>query len=463
MTRFLRRRWLWVSVFVAGALGAWMMHRQAQHALDVSDPDRARSQGRPIPVRTATVTATESDQVIGATALTAASSDAVLRAVSPGQGTNTVDMIVKAVHVREGDRVRRGQVTFEVDDEIRAEAVTRTEASLAAADAELKRVQQAVEYNEGMRRLELASSESNLQFRTGDLNNRTRAFEMIEKVFRDGATSTLEFFEARFRFEQARYELKEAQFRLQRAKDAQTVGPLQDKQELARTLRNVVAARLDLESARRDVRWCKVASPIDGFIDSKIEVSPGQVLTVTSSLGHVVTLDPIHVRLDFPQERMDEVAVGQEAEVVLDSFPKETFQGQVIRISPVVNPALRVFPVVVEMRNPGNRIKAGVSGFVRLRVKRQAVAVPAAAVIRHGSKAMVFRVEEGRARLREVQVKHPLDLGMLEVGHGLAPGDEVVIYFSNFYRHWRELTSRDCYLQDNDPVDLDWRKWARRD
>jgi len=463
MIRLLGRRWLWVSIFVGGAVVAWMMYRQARSALDISDPDRARSQSKPIPVRTAMVTAPESEQVIGATALTAASSEATLRAISPGQGTNTVDMIVKSVKVREGDRVRRGQVLFEVDDEVRAEAVVKLEVALVAAEAEHKRVEQSVVFNERTRRMELASSEGLLQFRTSDLDNRTGAFEIVEKLYRDRASSTLEFYESRSRYEQARYEIKEAERRLQRAKDAQQVGPLQDKQELARTLRDLTAARLNLESARRDVRWCQVPSPIDGFIDSKIEVSPGQVLTVTSSLAHVVALDPIHVRVDFPQERMDEVAVGQEAEVVLDSFPKETFQGNVIRISPVVNPALRVFPVVVEMKNPGNRIKAGISGFVRIRVKRQAVVVPAAAVIQHGSKAMVFKVEDGRARLREVQVKHPLDVGMLEVGAGLTAGDEVVIYFSNFYRHWRELTSRDCYLQDNDPVDPDWRKWARRD
>src|SRR4051812_1071004 len=214
MIRLLSRRWLWVSIFVGGAVVAWMMYRQARSALDISDPDRARSQGKPIPVRTATVVATEAEQVIGATALTAASSEATLRAVSPGQGTNTVDMIVKSVKVREGDRVRRGQVLFEVDDEVRAEAVVRLEAALIAAEAEHKRVEQSVVFNDRTRRMELASSEGNLQFRTTDLDNRTGAFEIVEKLFRDRASSTLEYYESRSRYEQARYEIKEAERRL---------------------------------------------------------------------------------------------------------------------------------------------------------------------------------------------------------------------------------------------------------
>jgi multidrug efflux pump subunit AcrA (membrane-fusion protein) len=461
--RFLRWGWLWALVLGGCTLGAWLVYREADRAMDASDPDRARSQGRPIPVRTALVTATEFEQVIGATVMTTSSSDAVIRAISPGQGTNTVDMIVKTIHVREGDWVRQGQVAFEIEEDVRSDVVARMEANLGAVEAEMKRLEQGLELRERARKMELASAEANMVFRTADLQNRLATFEVVEKVYRERATTPIELSDARSRLEQARYQLKEGQERLQLAKDALILGPLQDRQDLSRTRRDVAVAWLDLKSARRDVGWCQVKSPIEGFIDSRIEISPGQVLSVTSNLAHVVTLDPMHVRLDFPQERMDEVAVGQQTEIVLDSFPKETFQGKVIRIGPVVNPALRVFAVVVEMQNPGNRVKAGVSGFARVKVKRQAVAIPAAAVIRHGSKAMVFRVEEGRARLREVQVKHPIDLGMLEVSGGVSAGDEVVIYFSNFYRHWRELTSRDCYLQDNDPVDVEWRKWARRD
>jgi multidrug efflux pump subunit AcrA (membrane-fusion protein) len=462
MTKFLRGRWRWLILLLLATVGAAVIYQRAYRAMDLSDPARARSQGRPIPVRTAAVTCSVFEQVIGATAVTTGSGDAVIRAVAPGQGTNTVDMIIKAIHVREGDRVRQGQLLFELTDEIRQAALQRAQVSLAAIEAEQKRVAKAVAFNDRMRQLELDCAEAHIRFRKEELQTRTEALELVGKLAQSNTLSQLELFEARSKRDAARAEVKEAERRLQAAKDGMQVGPLQDEEILARSRREVRAAQLDVESAQRDLHWCQVTSPIDGFVDNKVDVSVGQVLTVTSSLARVVNLDPIHLRLDFPQERLDEIAVGQDAEITLDSFPKETFAGKVIRISPVVNPALRVTPVVVELKNPDNRIKAGISGFVRLRAKRQAVAVPAAAVIQHGSKAMVFRIENGRARMREVKVKHLLELGMLEVADGLAPGDEVVVYFSNFYRHWRELSSKECYLQDNDPVDVDWKKWTRR-
>jgi hypothetical protein len=75
---------------------------------------------------------------------------------------------------------------------------------------------------------------------------------------------------------------------------------------------------------------------------------------------------------------------------------------------------------------------------------------------------MVFRVENGRAHSREVQVGRITQGELLPVERGLAPGDEVVV-FHNFYWNMGKLTQAEGYLKDNDAVDTDWRKWARRD
>ncbi len=463
MARILGKRWVWGPLLSLSVLCALLIFRQAHHAMELSDPERARSHGRPIPVRTARVGEAEYEQVIGATALTAPSMEAVVRPASPSRGQNTTDVIVGSVHVREGDRVRRGQLLFEVLDEVRLDDVRRAEAAMAAAYSELGRVKKSVSFAQHTRELDLASALSNLQFRKEDLDNRRQMYDAVSKLRKDRAVSGFEYFDARSKYAMARFELSEAERGVQKARNAVAIGALQDQADLARATSGVETARTELDGARLDLRWCQLRSPIDGFIENKIDFAAGQVLAVTTPLARVVETDPLHIRVDFPQERMDEIAVGQEAEIVLDSFPKETFHGKVLRVSPLVNPQLRVFPVVVEMSNPGHRVKKGVSGFVRIRRKRKTTGVPTAAVIQHGSKAMVFCVEDGRAHLREVQVEHPLEHGIVEVKSGLKAGEEVVVYFSNFYRHWRELSSRECYLQDNDPVDVDWRRWARRD
>src|SRR5437899_3056698 len=78
----LRRTLLYVVAavgLVMAAAGAGWAFLQAQHAKDISDPDRARQRGEPIPVRTEPVTQSTVEDVIGATALTDPSEVASIR------------------------------------------------------------------------------------------------------------------------------------------------------------------------------------------------------------------------------------------------------------------------------------------------------------------------------------------------------------------------------------------------
>ncbi|MBY0525818.1 MAG: efflux RND transporter periplasmic adaptor subunit [Gemmataceae bacterium] len=403
--------------------------------------------------------------MIGATGVTIASRTAPIR-IGASRGLNVSapesDIVIKAVRAYDGEWVRRGQVLFELEDDVFRQIMLQRQAALATARAELERVRQANRLNERARELTLTQAEAGIRFRQEDLNTRKSELDVLEKLNRNKAAQDFEYFEARSKLSQARYEFSTAELNLQLAKNQVGLGLLMDHRDLAKATNDFEVARIDHEVARHDVDRCQIKSPIDGFI-TKVDAVPGVVASVSNPLTTVLDFDPIHVRMDFPQERIDEVAIGQRAEVVLDSFPKETFSGKVIRLLPQVKPDVRVMPVIVELKNPNYRIKPGISGFVRLRVNRTARTVPSLAVIERGGKAIAFKIEDGRARLRELTTGPLVESGLVEVRAGLDPGDEVVVFHSNFYRHGGALVSQNAYLQDNDPVDVDWRKWTRRE
>jgi HlyD family secretion protein len=207
-------------------------------------------------------------------------------------------------------------------------------------------------------------------------------------------------------------------------------------------------AQLDFQIAQRDLRRCLVRSPVDGFSDIVVAVL-GEEVDTGREFTKIHKLDPIHVRIDFPQERLDDVFLGQDAEVVLDSFPQEKLLARVVRIAPQADPETRVLPVVLEMENSSLRVRAGLTGFARLYVRRKGVVVPATAIVRRGTEAMVFRMEHGQANIRKVKVGDQAAVGMTEIVSGLQVADEVVIYGTEFLRH-------------GDAVRDDWRNWARR-
>ncbi|HYO24395.1 MAG TPA: efflux RND transporter periplasmic adaptor subunit [Lacipirellulaceae bacterium] len=212
----------------------------------------------------------------------------------------------------------------------------------------------------------------------------------------------------------------------------------------------VETAKLELALARRDLQLCDIVSPLDGVVD-ELAVAPGTRVAGSTSLAVIHQLDPIHIQMDYPMERIDALELGQEGEVVLDAYSQEKFLGKVIRIAPVVSTKTRVLPVILEVQNPDNRIKAGISGFVRIKtIKNGATTVPSVAVIRKQQKAMVVCVEDNRAHIREVHTGSILDSGDVEILDGLQAGEQVVIH------------GQDA-LEENDVVNADWRQWTRRE
>jgi membrane fusion protein (multidrug efflux system) len=212
---------------------------------------------------------------------------------------------------------------------------------------------------------------------------------------------------------------------------------------------DVETAQLKFDLAKRDLTLCVIQSPLDGVVD-QLNVVPQMEVGGGTTLAVITQLDPIYIQMDYPMERIDGLKLGQTAEIVLDAFPQETFTGKVLRISPVVSTKSRVLPVTIEVSNPDNRIKAGISGFVRVKSEKPGtVAVPTVAVIKKLQKSMVVCVENDRAKMREVHTGSVVKEGQIEVLDGLETGDEIVVY-----------GQKD--LQEGDMVNVDWLKWTHR-
>jgi membrane fusion protein (multidrug efflux system) len=233
---------------------------------------------------------------------------------------------------------------------------------------------------------------------------------------------------------------------LQRLQVQKAASPMQVSQAAAA----VETASLELALAERDLKLCQVSSPVNGVVD-QLDVVPQMRVGGGAVVATVHQLDPIYVQMDYPMERLDSLQLGQSAEVTLDAYAQETFTGKVIRIAPVVSTKTRVLPVMLEVPNPDNRIRAGISGFVRVKnAESKAKTVPSVAVIKKQQKAMVVTVKDNHARIREVQTGNVTKSGEIEVLGGLEVGEEVVIF------------GQDA-IQENDRLDTNWHKWTRRD
>ena len=445
----------WIVSFGIGFAATGYFMLESRELRNHSTPERARRNHLPLPVRTVSVVESKSSKIIGATCVTLPSQEVAVRSgasrglhLFAGTSIARPGIPISAVHVKEGQRVNKGQLIFELESEDDKLVVEQWRSTMTAADEKLKLVEQTAVANAQAAQLELDSAKQSLEFRATDLDTKVRLLAAVTQLYERQAATAVEFFGAQTGKADAEYQKKEAELRVRRATDEITLGKVRDALAKVQTIAERESARFGMKLAERDVGRCRVDSPIDGFV-GRVQVIAGQLVDSATTLTQIVRLDPIHVQMDFPQERSDEVELGQTAEVVLDSHAQQTFQATVIAISPQANIDTRTLNVTLELNNPNSRIRAGISGFARLTIENKAPVLPPTAVIGQGTKAMVFRVDHNRARMTEIKTGAIVDGGLLEVRQGLKIGDEVVLYGQDS-------------LRDNDQVNTDWRRWAGR-
>ncbi|MCI0586210.1 MAG: efflux RND transporter periplasmic adaptor subunit [Planctomycetes bacterium] len=122
--------------------------------------------------------------------------------------------------------------------------------------------------------------------------------------------------------------------------------------------------------------------------------------------------------------------IGQRARARLDAFPGESFEGEVLFLSPSLDEKTRTATVRLAFANPDRRLRPGMVARVELRslVAERAIRIPREAVLDTGARQVAF-VSRGAGKFdpRTVRVGASADEGMVEVLDGIAPGEEVVV------------------------------------
>ncbi|MGN6825838.1 efflux RND transporter periplasmic adaptor subunit [Paucibacter sp. M5-1] len=169
-----------------------------------------------------------------------------------------------------------------------------------------------------------------------------------------------------------------------------------------------------------------VSVPQGGLV-AELMVRQGMTVSAGMSLARINGLGSVWIDAAVPEAQSGPVLQEQMAEVRLAAFPLEVFKARVIAILPEASPETRTVRVRLELANPGLRLKAGMSGQVRLVGREQtALLVPSEAVIRTGKRALVYVVDKP-GRFRPVAVQLGAEIGdMLVVQRGVDAGQQVV-------------------------------------
>jgi len=309
---------------------------------------------------------------------------------------------IDQVLVREGDSVQAGQILIVFDDqELRASLMQSRAASEKAvrgfrteeiAEARAANAQAKAEYDQrknGYRQEDIDAAQADLDRAAADeVRARLDAQrydelakkDLVSKQQRDTADATFKM--ALALKENARHKLAELQrgyrpeeIAAAEARYHQTQATL-EKFQRGNRVEDVNAARAALAFDEARFRERQVLAPSNATVEV-LDVRPGDLIAPNTPIATLLERDQIYIRIYIPETEIGKVQLSQKAEVRVDSFPNQVFNGVVEQINQQAEFLPRnvqtreervhqVFGVKVRIDDASHRVLAGMAADVKL-------------------------------------------------------------------------------------------------
>jgi membrane fusion protein (multidrug efflux system) len=319
----------------------------------------------------------------------------------------------------EGAAVRKGQVLFEIDPRPFQAALDGAKGQLARANGELARARGERAQAKGG----LSQAEAQLKRSTNDVERDTPlvAQAAVAKEKLDTEIQAKRAAEAAVESAQAAVESAEAAIVAAQAA--------------------VEASQAAVETAELDLGWTKVTSLVDG-VAGIANVQMGNLVgpTIPIPLTSVSQVDPIKVYFPISEQeylRAKHVSSGSQPMDLFGSSPELIMadgtvyphRGRILLTDRQVDNNTGTIRLVAAFPNPGNILRPGGYGRVRIRtsMKKNALLVPQSAVKELQGGYQVAVVGAGnKASIRAVKAGEKAGT-MWVIDEGLKPGDQVVV------------------------------------
>ncbi len=348
------------------------------------------------------------------------------RVAAPGEIEPNVKVDVSAevsarileLPFREGENVRQGDMIIRLDA---ADFQARLESSEARRDAE---------------RFRLQSEQSRIAGPISSLSNAQERLRRQEQLFETGDIS-------RQNLDDARNKVAELSAQVEAGK--LSISVLES---------SLAAAEADIDQARDRVAKTVMKSPINGVITIlNAEVGELVVVGTMNNAGTVIMTiaDLSRMRLDAKVAESDiaKVANTQPAEIRINAYPDEVFEGIVERIAlqrSIDRDGSGFFKAEVQLTLDGRRIYSGLAANVDIEIARhEGLVVPSQAVVdmkvddlsaaaassplvdrSRRTVTVVFVIKDGKAVCTPVRIG-PSSLSETIIAEGIDPEDHVIV------------------------------------
>lgn len=212
---------------------------------------------------------------------------------------------ITELHVKEGDYVKEGDLLLKIDPDLYLSSIDQMTAAVNSAKANLANSK-------------AMQSQVKAQFTKTELSyNRNKA------LFEQGAIS------------QSEYETIEAEYEIAKAEIEAA------EQSVLGAKYNVMSAEANLKEANENLKKTSIYAPIEGTV-SKLNVEKGERVVGTIQMAGteimtIADLENMEVQVDINENEIIRLSLGDTAEIEVDAYLDEIFEGIVTEIANSAN------------------------------------------------------------------------------------------------------------------------------
>lgn len=388
-------------------------------------------------------------------------------------GANAFGKIVK-LYVKEGDRVKKGQMLAQIEN-VQPEAdVNANRAALDAARTDSDAQSAAIK-----------TAQANLESAQANLEHSKFDIDRAEGLYKDKLIAKSD------------YDVKKAAYDSAVASVAQAKAQIaQYKAQKESADRRIAQANANLVRSRDVLEKTEYVAPFDGVI-TNLPVRQGETVVIGiqnapgSTLMTLADMSVITAEVKVDETDIVNVKLGQPAEITIDAMPKKVFHGTVSEIgnnavvrstgvstsqSNIASQEAKDFKVVVTVNDPPENLRPGLSTTAKITTatKKEALSIPIQALtirqrgdLENKDSKDKSSVQAASPQLTPAQAKEeiqgvfiirdkkaefvPVETGItgttdIEVTKGLKQGDEIV---TGSYKVLRTLRNGAAIKVDN--------------
>jgi HlyD family secretion protein len=329
-----------------------------------------------------------------------------------------VGTTVKKLLVKEGDRVKRGQLLAQLDDADASSQAARALALVRASQADVSAQQS------GGNREEILTLDAQLVKARNQRDTTQRNLEALKRLQEQGAASPGEVKQAEDQLAAAEADLKLAQ---QKQKERYS------QPEIAKVEAQKTEAQSAYAAAENILRQLNIRAPFDGIVYS-LPVHQGAYLSPGDLVLQEADLSKVLVRSYVDEPDVGRLARGQTIDLTWDAMPGRTWQGSVSTIPSTVKllGTRNVGETTCVVDNQDFKLLPNINvGVTIVTAEHQnALTVPRESVRLDDGKTFVYQIVHDELQRRDIQTSIS-NLTKVEVASGITEKAMVALASTN--------------------------------